>query len=64
MISSMFWLGGFGIFHMIIIGYFGQVFDFAYETRKNSHMYIFSLESLVSLSSYTVLNYDCTPHVY
>ena len=49
---------------MIIIGYFGQVFDFAYETRKNSHMYIFSLESLVSLSSYTVLNYDCTPHVY
>ena len=37
MMSSMFWLGHFGLFHIFKIGYFGLVFNFAYETCKNSH---------------------------
>ena len=44
-------LRGFEILDVFIIGYFGLVFDFAYETCKNYQIYVFSLEALVSLSS-------------
>ena len=58
MMSSVFCLRGFGLVHIFRIGYVGLVFDFAQETCKKSYTYVFSMESLSSLSSCTVSIYD------
>ena len=50
MMSNIFWLGGFILLHIFIIGYFERGFDFVNETCKNFYTYAFSLEYLTSLS--------------